>query len=216
MIYKLCTTLTCRLISISSRALYSFVPKRSSSFLGKETRMKGDSSLQVWHHSGPIPSALLLRSKSGVSCHSAMMESENSHRNTSPKRTLLSRSSSEYAAPSIQLAWEEKTHFVTALLLLLTHRAAAQRRKWFTDIRQRAKLSWQRTTGTVWLRDGEERGGRWGGEGWPWHAAASVRHGEAACWMWNLHTSTNLLSDQRKVFLLHRGHDAACSIMFHF
>lgn len=48
------------------------------------------------------------------------MESENSHRNTSPKRTLLSRSrSSEYAAPSIQLAWEEKTHFVTVLLPLL-------------------------------------------------------------------------------------------------
>lgn len=46
--------------------------------------MKGNSSEQVWHHSGPIPSALLLHSKSGVSCHSAMMKSENSHRNTSP------------------------------------------------------------------------------------------------------------------------------------
>lgn len=60
-----------------------------------------------------------LGSESRASCHSSVMESENSHRKTSAERTPPSRSSSsEYAAPSIQLAWEEETHFVTVPLLL--------------------------------------------------------------------------------------------------
>lgn len=59
-----------------------------------------------------------LGSESRASCHSSVMESENSHRKTSTERTPPSRSSSsEYAAPSIQLAWEEETHFVTVPLL---------------------------------------------------------------------------------------------------
>lgn len=76
----------------------------------------------------------------------------------SPKRTLLSRSGSEYAAPSIQLAWEEKTHFVTVLLLTEQSRCPAQEMIHWYQAESQAELAEDH-------RDRLASGWRWWG-GW--------------------------------------------------
>ncbi len=108
------------------------------------------------------------------------------HRNTSPKRRLLSRSSSsEYAPTSIQLAWEEKTHFVTVLLLLLllTEQSCCP---------ARGMIHWYQADSQAELaEDHRDRlASGWGGGWWGEGVTLTCCHLRASCW-------SSMLDDKR-------------------
>lgn len=98
-----------------------------------------------------------------VSCQSMVMENKNS-----PQRTLLSSSSSsEYAAPSIQLAWKEETHFVTGLLLRLEQRSRPVQEMihWYQAESQTELAEDHRELlASGWVGMGGEKRGHWSSE----------------------------------------------------